>query len=75
MTVYGDLLRAMLADQLAFIADPTCTSGDHRRQRARVTRMSVQATAVRRSAASAMRQAARSGANCHKACASRQPRP
>jgi hypothetical protein len=23
MTVYGDLLRAMLADQLAFIADPS----------------------------------------------------
>ena len=23
MTLYGDLLRAMLADQLAFIADPS----------------------------------------------------
>jgi hypothetical protein len=44
MTVYGDLLRAMLADQLAFIADPS-----HRRLIAEDNgreslRMSVRAT-------------------------------
>ena len=37
MTVYGDLLRAMLADQLAFIAEPSHTRVDHGRQRARIT--------------------------------------
>jgi hypothetical protein len=44
MTVYGDLLRAMLADQLAFIADPsherTITEDNGRES----LRMSVQAT-------------------------------
>ena len=44
MTVYGDLLRAMLADQLAFIADPThprVITEDNGRES---LRMSVQAT-------------------------------
>jgi hypothetical protein len=44
MTVYGDLLRAMLTDQLAFIAEPSHTrviTEDNGRES---LRMSVQAT-------------------------------
>ncbi|GEM_PF-2587693 len=44
MTVYGDLLRALLADQLAFLAEPThvlVITEDNGRES---LRMSVQAT-------------------------------
>ncbi len=47
MTVYGDLLRAMLADQLAFIAEPShprVITEDNGRES---LRMSVRATAAR----------------------------
>ncbi len=50
MTVYGDLLRAMLADQLAFIADPSharVITEDNGRES---LRMSVHATELARSA-------------------------
>ncbi len=44
MTLYGDLLRAMLADQLAFLADPSHPRVVDERNGAASLRMSVEAT-------------------------------